>query len=93
MANLLETNKAVHGPLLRNTTRQQIWYGIGIWKTANGMSRINSNSNAKLIGTTTNKDKDGQVVTDKFPHTGSMDPEKSIRDWLNSGRFTLEDGM
>ena len=43
----------------------------------------------KLIGTTTNKDKDGQVVTDKFPHTGSMDPEKSIRDWLNSGRFTL----
>ena len=41
----------------------------------------------KLIGTTTNKDKDGQVVRDKFPHTGSMDPEKSIRDWLNSGRF------
>ena len=43
------TNRAVHGPLLRNTTRLQIWYGIGIWKTVNGMSRINSNSNANLL--------------------------------------------
>jgi len=42
----------------------------------------------KLLGTSPNKDKDGQVVTSKYPHTGTLDPESSIRDWLSSGRFT-----
>ena len=41
--------RAVHGPLLRNTTHLQIWFGIGIWKTATGMSKTNSNSNANLL--------------------------------------------
>jgi len=42
----------------------------------------------KLLGTSPIKDKDGQVVTSKYPHTGILDPESSIRDWLSSGRFT-----
>ena len=41
----------------------------------------------KLIGTSISKDKDGTVVTNNYPHTGSLDPETSIRDWLSSGRF------
>ena len=41
----------------------------------------------KLIGTSSNKDKDGQKVTSYYPHTGVLDPETSIRDWLSSGRF------
>jgi len=45
------------------------------------------NLNCKLIGTSSNKDKDGQVVTSNYSHTGTLDPEISIRDWLSSGRF------
>jgi hypothetical protein len=41
----------------------------------------------KLVGTSPNKDKDGQVVTSNYSHTGTLDPETSIRDWLSSGRF------
>jgi hypothetical protein len=42
----------------------------------------------KLRGTSPNKDKDGQVVTSNYSHTGTLDPETSIRDWLSSGRFS-----
>lgn len=42
----------------------------------------------KLIGTSPIKDKDGAVVTSNYPHTGTLDPETCIRDWLSSGRFT-----
>jgi len=45
------------------------------------------NLKCKLIGTSNNKDKDGTVVTNNYPHTGTLDPETSIRDWLSSGRF------
>ena len=45
----------------------------------------------KLIGTTTNKDKDGQVVTENY--LIQVYDQICIRDWLNSGRFTEEDGM
>ena len=45
------------------------------------------NLNCMLIGTSSNKDKDGQKVTSNYPHTGALDPETSIRDWLSSGRF------
>lgn len=41
----------------------------------------------QLVGTSLNKDKDGQVVTSNYSHTGTLDPETSIRDWLSSGRF------
>jgi len=46
------------------------------------------NLNCKLIGTSSNKDKDGQKVTSNYSHTGTLDPETSIRDWLSSGRFS-----
>ena len=46
------------------------------------------NLNCKLMGTSSNKDKDGQLVTSNYPHTGTLDPETSIRDWLSSGRFS-----
>ena len=46
------------------------------------------NLNCKLIGTSLNNDKDGQVVTSNYSHTGTLDPETSIRDWLSSGRFS-----
>ncbi len=42
----------------------------------------------KLIGTSPNKDKDGAVVTSNYPHTGTLDPETCIRDWLSTGRFS-----
>ena len=42
----------------------------------------------KLIGTSPIKGKDGAVVTSNYPHTGTLDPEICIRDWLSSGRFT-----
>jgi len=45
------------------------------------------NLKCKLIGTSKNKDKDGTVVTNNYSHTGTLDPETSIRDWLSSGRF------
>lgn len=45
------------------------------------------NLSCKLNGTSTSKDKDGQKVISNYPHTGFIDPETSIRDWLSSGRF------
>ena len=59
------------------------------WKLDEGKWTVEEQLNLKcmLIGTSSNKDKDGQKVTSNYPHTGALDPETSIRDWLSSGRF------
>lgn len=59
------------------------------WKLDEGKWVIGEHLNltCKLNGTSTSKDKDGQKVTSNYPHTGVLDPETSIRDWLSSGRF------
>ena len=54
----------------------------GNWTVENQL-----NLKCKLIGTSNNKDKDGTVVQNNYPHKGNLDPETSIRDWLSSGRF------
>jgi hypothetical protein len=45
------------------------------------------NFKCQLNGTSMNMEKDGQKVSNNYTHTGTLDPETSIRDWLSSGRF------
>ena len=58
-----------------NTPADLVWN----WNLEDGKWHVDDELElkCKLIGTTTNKDKDGQVVTDKFPNTGCYGPRKN----------------
>ena len=88
--NKISDGKSRKGLLQREDRRWQIsWTDTGSsWCIAEKFSTPALELKCKLLGTSPNKDKDGQVVTSKYPHTGTLDPESSIRDWLSSGRFT-----